>query len=84
MLLLRPNTGAERIYIWLCDCGCIHIETRHCRRSFTPAEFLNYLRSTAGRSGAGGVPPYTPAYLDQACESSAPSRAAKTFNAAIS
>jgi hypothetical protein len=34
--------------IWLCDCGRVHVETLHCRKSYTPAEFLDRLRNAAG------------------------------------
>ena len=37
----------EAIRVWLCDCGRIHVEGRHYRRSFTPAEFVELLRATA-------------------------------------
>jgi len=37
----EPN---EPIRIWLCECGRIHAETRVCRVSLEPAEFVNRLR----------------------------------------
>ena len=33
--------------IWLCDCGRIHIESPYCRRTYSPAEFVNLLRFAA-------------------------------------
>lgn len=30
--------------VWLCDCGRVHVETNHFRLSFTPDEFLVFLR----------------------------------------
>lgn len=59
--------GTELIRIWFCDCGPVHIETRHCRKSYTPAEFLNCLRNAAGQGGAEATPPRT-SRLNQACE----------------
>lgn len=41
----------ESIRVWLCECGRVHVETRHCRRSFAPAEFLALVRKAAGRNG---------------------------------
>lgn len=35
------------VRVWLCDCGRIHVETQHYRRSFSPAEFLGLLRRAA-------------------------------------
>jgi hypothetical protein len=59
--------SAELIRIWLCDCGRVHVETRHCRKSYTPAEFLDCLRKAAGTGGAEAIPPRT-SRLNQACD----------------
>lgn len=53
--------------IWLCDCGRVHLETRNCRMSFMPTEFLAWLRSSAGVGGARINPPQQ-SYLNEACE----------------
>jgi len=36
----------EAIRVWLCDCGRVHLETRDCRLSFEPQEFVARLRSS--------------------------------------
>jgi hypothetical protein len=43
--IIDTNAPLEySIRIWLCDCQMIHVETNHCRRSFSPAEFVDLLR----------------------------------------
>lgn len=46
----------EAIRVWLCDCGRIHVEGRHYRRSFTPGEFVELLRAAAADRPARYVP----------------------------
>jgi hypothetical protein len=53
----------ESIRVWLCECGRVHVETRHCRRSFAPAEFLALARKAAGRDGT--EPAFRPSKLCQ-------------------
>jgi len=70
-------SDSNKIRIWLCDCGRVHLETKHCRESLTPAEFLICLRRAAGTDGAGVVAPQQPSYLDEACTNTTASRAAR-------
>jgi hypothetical protein len=39
---------SDEFYIRVCDCGRIHIESRHFRLSFHPAEFVTLLRRASG------------------------------------
>lgn len=48
-------SGSNKVRIWLCDCGRIHLETKHCRVSLTPAEFLRSLRCAAGEGSTRGL-----------------------------
>lgn len=57
----------ESARIWLCDCGRIHLETRNCRMSFIPVEFVAWLRSSASGDGAITILPQQ-SYLNEACE----------------
>jgi hypothetical protein len=51
----------EAIRVWLCDCGRIHIESRHLRRSFMPTEFLKLLRAAAETARGATLPqPFLP------------------------
>lgn len=70
-------SDSNKIRIWLCDCGRVHLETKHCRVSLTPAEFLNLLRHAADKDGAGVVAPQQPSYLDEACTNTTASRAVR-------
>jgi hypothetical protein len=72
------NINVEAVRIWLCDCGRVHVETRHCRVTFMPAEFLAHLRRAAGESGARAIPPQQPTYQDEACVANSISRAARS------
>jgi hypothetical protein len=38
------NDNEEHPRVWLCDCGRVHVETNHFRLSFTPDDFLIFLR----------------------------------------
>lgn len=48
------NCGGE-FYVRVCDCGRIHVENRHIRLSFHPAEFVALLRRTSGIESLNGV-----------------------------
>jgi hypothetical protein len=61
---MMPSSKTEGIRVWLCDCGRVHLETKHDRQSFTPAEFIALVRRTAGVDGAGLSPPGRPHLLD--------------------
>lgn len=39
----RENSSDECVRIWYCECGRIHIETKHHRLTFEPQEFLSLL-----------------------------------------
>lgn len=41
---------AEPLHIWLCECGCVHLETKHHRWTLTPLEFLQRVRNAAQHS----------------------------------
>lgn len=69
--------GSNKVRVWLCDCGRVHLESKHCRVSLTPAEFLNLLRRAADKDGAGVVAPQQPSYLDEACTNTTASRAVR-------
>jgi hypothetical protein len=58
----------EAIRVWLCDCERIHVEGKHYRWSFTPAEFLKLLRAVADAGGAlHSIPPAAPSHPSVAC-----------------
>ncbi|MBS1790097.1 MAG: hypothetical protein JST85_20405 [Acidobacteria bacterium] len=61
----------ERVRIWFCDCGRVHVETSDCRRSFMPAEFPNFLKNSIVKGGASGNPPRQ-SHLKEACENDNP------------
>ena len=42
--LPKSNFEQENCRVYVCDCGNIRIETRHFRQSFTPIEFVAFLR----------------------------------------
>jgi hypothetical protein len=44
----------EEFYIRACDCGRIHVESRHFRLSFHPAEFVSLLRRASGGGSLNG------------------------------
>jgi hypothetical protein len=46
--------GSEEFYIRVCDCGRIHVESRHFRLSFHPAEFVALLRRSSGIKSLNG------------------------------
>jgi hypothetical protein len=50
MIFRRSETMncREEFYIRVCDCGRIHVESRHFRLSFQPAEFVALLRRASG------------------------------------
>lgn len=47
----------EPVRIWFCDCGRVHVEASNYRRSFTPTEFLNFLKNSAEMGGTKSNPP---------------------------
>ena len=61
------SNESRQIRIWLCDCGRVHVDTSLCRKSYTPAEFLDCLRIAAGKGGAEAYPPDA-SRLNEACE----------------
>jgi hypothetical protein len=44
----------EEFYIRVCDCGRIHVESRHFRLSFHPVEFVALLRRASGIGSLSG------------------------------
>ncbi len=38
----KPDPDRPRVY--LSECGCVRVETRHLRLSYTPQEFLALMR----------------------------------------
>jgi hypothetical protein len=44
----------DEFYIRVCDCGRIHLESRHFRLSFHPAEFVALLRRASGIGSMNG------------------------------
>ena len=69
--------GSNKVRIWLCDCGRIHLETKHCRVSLMPAEFVRSLRRAAGEGSTRGLEPQQISYLDEACMKTPASHAAQ-------
>lgn len=67
----------ESVHIWLCDCGRVHIESRHQRQSFTPAEFLALLSNLARAGGASPSPAQATFPSLAACYSEAARRVAR-------
>lgn len=69
--------GSNKVRIWLCDCGRIHLETKHYRVSLLPAEFVRSLQRAAGEGSTRGLEPQQISYLDEACMETPASRAAQ-------
>jgi hypothetical protein len=69
---MKPQT----VRIWLFDCGRVHVETRHCRQSFTPTAFITLLRDAAGMGGVEASLP-VPSRLNEACETNPAVHAAR-------
>ena len=44
----------DEFYIRVCDCGRIHVESRHFRLSFHPADFVSLLRPASGIGSLNG------------------------------
>jgi len=74
MPISDKNYVRDSVRIWLCECGCVHIESIHCRKTFTPAEFLSLLRNLAKRIGAGLASPNHQSCLEEACKNSTKAR----------
>jgi hypothetical protein len=54
--------------IWLCDCGRVHVETRNCRVSLTPAEFLHLVKRLADVCETENRSPQRSYLTEEACE----------------
>lgn len=73
----------EPVRLWLCDCGRIHIESKHYRQTFTRAEFLDLLSNLANAGGASPSPAHATFPSLAACYTEAARRAARLSTAVV-
>jgi hypothetical protein len=53
---MRDRESEEPLRVWLCECGNVHLETRHFRLTFTPEEFIGRLRSAVRQNRRSARP----------------------------
>lgn len=52
--------SSQTMRAYVCNCGRVHIETRHVRKSFSVGEFISLLRAAIGDTASGRVKPESP------------------------